>query len=387
VICFSHLRWDFVYQRPNHLMARAARGSRVYYVEEPLHGNFAPSLGIDRRDDGLHIVLPYLPQNLDEQETQAALEALLRDLVRAESIDRPICWYYTPMALDHSRWLEPEVTVYDAMDELSAFLGAPERMRTLEAELLERADVVFTGGHSLYAAKRKLHPGVHAMPSAVDARHFSQARKGLPEPVDQVSIPGPRIGWFGVIDERMDMALLSGVAERRPDWSFVLVGPVVKIDPTSIPQLPNVHVLGSRPYASLPAYIGRWDVAMMPFARNAATRYISPTKTLEYLAAGRPVVSTSIADVVSPYGELGMVRIADDPQSFIAAIEAALAEDPAARRAATDAYLGRVSWDETWSRMWALVLEARDRARSGAVPNQARAAGRASSPLTASARR
>jgi UDP-galactopyranose mutase len=291
--------------------------------------------------------------------------------VATEGIDRPICWYYTPMALPFSRWIEPEVVVYDCMDELSAFAGAPAHIVGHEAELLARADVVFTGGVSLYLFKRDRHPNVHAMPSAVDAAHFAAARTNLLDPPEQADLPRPRIGWFGVIDERMDLPLLAAVADLRPDWSFVLVGPVVKIDPAELPERPNIHAIGARPYAALPAYIGGWDVAMMPFARNRATRFISPTKTLEYLAAGRPVVSTSIRDVVTPYGEAGLVRIADDPVGFVSGIEEALREDAGARRERADATLARVSWDNTFAAMWALVGEARERRRSGARPVRA----------------
>jgi UDP-galactopyranose mutase len=342
-------------------MARAAKTRRVYFFEEPLVGPFAPSFRVEPREDGLRVVLPYLPEGLDERATERMLETLLRELVEAEGIHRPIRWYYTPMALPFSRWLDAEVTVFDCMDELTAFVGAPPRMVTLEAELLAAADVVFTGGASLYASKRDRHPNVHALPSAVDAAHFKVARSEPAEPGDQRDVPRPRIGWFGVIDERMDLDLLAGLADLRPDWSIVLIGPVVKIDPAQLPVRPNIHVLGARSYAELPAYIGGWDVAIMPFARNAATRFISPTKTLEYLAAGRPVVSTSIHDVVTPYGDLGLARIADDPASFAKAIEAALAEDPRPVLKRADAYIAKVSWDTTWARMWREVTAAAKR--------------------------
>jgi len=366
LVCFSHLRWDFVYQRPNHLMARAARDRRVYFVEEPLIGRFTPSYRIERRDDGLRIVLPYLPESLDDTAMELELQTLIRELVASEEIHDPIAWYYTPMALPFTRWLRPRLTVYDAMDELSAFLGAPPLLLELEEELLERADVIFTGGNSLYEAKRERHANVHAMPSSVDARHFATARNALPDQADQAAIMRPRIGWFGVIDERMDLELLQRTAALRPDWSFVLIGPVVKIDPAFIPRRANIHLLGPKPYDELPMYISGWDVAMMPFARNEATRFISPTKTLEYLAAGRAVVSTSIRDVTSPYGEQGLVAIADDPDAFVAAIDRALVEDPVSRQERADAWLAGLSWDATWARMRQLI-EVAERARMPAA--------------------
>jgi UDP-galactopyranose mutase len=246
------------------------------------------------------------------------------------------------------------------MDELSAFAGAPARLRELEAALFGTADVVFTGGQSLYEAKRSCHENVHAFPSSVDVAHFQQARspRAGAEPEDQASIGHPRIGFFGVIDERMDYALLAGVAAARAAWQLVLIGPTAKVDPAALPRAGNIHYLGPKPYAQLPAYLAGWDVAMLPFARNEATRFISPTKTPEYLAAGKPVVSTSIRDVVRPYGQQGLARIADTVGEFVSAVEAALREAPAERLRAADAFLTHTSWDGTWARMAQLIEHA-----------------------------
>ena len=331
------------------------------------------------------MVRPVVPPGWPETDVDSAVSLLLHEFAQNNGIERPIAWYYTPMALPWTTWLEPAITVYDCMDELSAFRFAPPRLAELETRLLERADVVFTGGRSLYEAKRERHLNVHAFPSAVDAAHFGRARGEVDGAADQAGLPRPRIGWFGVIDERTDLDLLAGIADLRPGWSFVLVGPVVKIDPATIPVRPNLHVLGPRPYAELPAYIAGWDVAMMPFARNESTRFISPTKTLEYLAAGRPVVSTSIRDVVDPYQRLGLARIADTPEEFVAAIEASLEQDQPAFLAAVDAFLAHRSWDETFARMWSLVEEARDgrarRAPDGHLPERRRAAGAVSAAV------
>jgi glycosyltransferase involved in cell wall biosynthesis len=212
---------------------------------------------------------------------------------------------------------------------------------------MTRADVVFTGGHSLWEAKRRHHANIHAVPSSVDVAHFAAARQPLPEPADQAAIPGPRLGFFGVIDERFDIQLLSELAARRPDWSLVLVGPVVKIDPATLPRLPNIHYLGAKPYGELPSYLSGWDVALMPFALNESTRFISPTKTPEYLAGGRPVVSTPIRDVIKGYGDSGVVSIAATPQGFIEAIEAALRIAPEAVERLADQVLDGMSWDKT----------------------------------------
>jgi UDP-galactopyranose mutase len=276
-------------------------------------------------------------------------------MFEAEQLHDVVLWYSTPMALPFTRQLRASAVVYDCMDELSLFKDPPPGLRELERELLATADVVFTGGQSLYAAKRHLHANIHAMPSSVDREHFAQARTLDWEPADQASIPHPRAGFFGVIDERMDLQLLAELAERRPRLQIVMVGPVVKIDPETLPRRPNLHWLGARSYAELPAYIAGWDVALLPFARNESTRFISPTKTPEYLAAGRPVVSTSIQDVVRPYGEEGLSRIADSPADFAEAIDAALAEDGGIRRDKADRFLSSMSWDRTFARMRKLI--------------------------------
>jgi UDP-galactopyranose mutase len=241
------------------------------------------------------------------------------------------------------------------MDELSGFAGAPAELRALETELLRRADVVFTGGQSLYEAKRHTHANIHAFPSSVDVEHFAQARRIASDPEDQAPLPRPRLGFFGVIDERMDLELLAGVADARPSWQIVMLGPVVKIDPASLPRRSNIHYLGAKTYQQLPYYIAGWDVALLPFARNEATRYISPTKTPEYLAAGKPVVSTSIRDVIRPYAHKGLARIADTVDGFVDACEAALIEDATARLRDADVFLRQTSWDGTWARMRRLV--------------------------------
>jgi UDP-galactopyranose mutase len=262
------------------------------------------------------------------------------------------------MALPVAEHLRPRARVYDCMDELSAFKGAPKQLLTREAALLAQADLVFTGGHALFEAKKHLHPNIHPFPSSVDVAHFAAARQSPPEPADQASIPRPRLGFFGVIDERMDLTLLESIARQRPTWQLVLIGPVVKVDEAELPRLPNIHYLGSKDYAALPSYIAGWDVALLPFAKNEATRFISPTKTPEYLAAGKPVVSTSIRDVVRPYSVQGLARIADTPSDFISACTVALEEsnDKLLRRA--DAFLSHLSWDTTWQAMEALMDQA-----------------------------
>ncbi|HEX2178154.1 MAG TPA: glycosyltransferase, partial [Actinomycetota bacterium] len=303
------------------------------------------------------------PGGLAPEEAEAAQAALLSGLLDEHGVSEYVLWYYTPMALGFSEGLSPSAVVYDCMDELSLFRGAPPALLDREKRLLENANLVFTGGQSLYEAKRGRHPAVHAFPSSIEADHFGQARNGIPHPEDQAALPRPRLGYFGVIDERIDLDLLAGVADARPDWQIVMVGPVVKIEPDSLPRRHNLHYLGMKQYDDLPSYLAGWDVALMPFARNESTRFISPTKTPEYLAGGRPVVSTPIRDVVRPYGESGLVGIADQPGDFVALAERALARsrDAQAHEAwlrQVDDFLAGNSWTRTWRQMADLIESA-----------------------------
>lgn len=349
LLCFSHLRWNFVFQRPQHLMTRAAADHDVLYVEEPVDG---PDAGWQIvRSNGVSVATPQLPAGGSHEQRVAAQARLLDMLLDGRLPD--IAWYYTPMALEFSDHLDVGVTVYDNMDELALFHGADSRIRQLEAQLLSRADVVFTGGFSLYHAKRHLHDNIHGVPSSIDRAHFAPMPGApLPDPADQAHIARPRIGFFGVIDERMDMALVGALADRCPHMQFIMVGPVVKIDPASRPQRPNLHWLGGRDYAALPAYLQNWDCGIMPFAINDSTRFISPTKTPEFLSAGLGVVSTPITDVQQPYGELGLVGIASDAEGFATAIETAIATaaDPGWQRR-VERQLNKGSWDSTWAFM------------------------------------
>ncbi len=372
LVCFSHLRWAFVYQRPQHLISRFAahlanQDGRVFFWEEPLYTGETPRLAEEIcAESGVRVVTPHLPSGTSEEEANLLLRDMLDGLLQREQIIDYTSWYYTAMMLSFTYHLKPALTVYDCMDELTLFQGAPPALREREAHLLRKADLVFTGGQSLYEAKRYQHHSVYPFPSSVELKHFQQGRNDLPDPADQDSIPHPRVGWCGVIDERMNLDLLSSVAETHPEWHFVMVGPVVKIDPATLPVAANIHYLGGKSYAELPAYIGNWDVAMMPFAHNDSTRFISPTKTPEYLAAGKPVVSTSIRDVVHPYADKGLVQIGDTPSQFAAGIEHALGMNGSRPGwlMQVDEHLKDMSWDHTWSRMAALMEEKLKRNRS-----------------------
>jgi UDP-galactopyranose mutase len=369
LVCFSHLRWDFVYQRPQHLLARAAQRYAVLFWEEPVveADRTVPALRERRDTSGVEVVTPLLPPGLDEVAADAEQRALLDALLARFPAPPAVAWFYTPMAVDFAAHIRAGTVVYDCMDELALFAGASPRLLLCERRLLRLADLVFTGGRSLQAAKQRLHPHVHCFPSAVDAAHFRRARQrhAHAEPADQRHLPQPRIGFFGVLDERLDRALVAGVADLRPDWQIVMLGPVAKIAESDLPRRPNLHWLGRKPYAELPDYLGGWDAGFMPFAINDATRFISPTKTPEFLAAGVPVVSTPIADVVAEYGPQQLVEIAETAPAMVERIARVLqrARTPWLER--VDAKLAHISWDATWAAMQRLIEAQAERKRGG----------------------
>jgi UDP-galactopyranose mutase len=364
LLCFSHLRWNFVFQRPQHLMSRFAEGMKVLYWEEPIvvAAGETPYLQVRAAEDfpNVTVVIPHLPEGLSMAEAEAALTRLAT--AHAATIKGALVkWYYTPMMLPFSRHIDADVIVYDCMDELSQFKFAPPMLLDLEQELIDSADLVFTGGSSLYEAKKDRHGSVHLFPSSVDRAHFAQARGSASDPEDQASLARPRLGFYGVIDERFDIGLLQQIADMRPDWQFVMVGPVVKIAPEDLPRAANIHYVGGKTYDQLPSYLSGWDVALMPFAMNESTQFISPTKTPEYLAGGKPVVSTPVRDVVRHYGHLQGVQIAYDADSFVAACDKALALAKDDREgnwlAEADLLLSATSWDTTQARMSGLIAD------------------------------
>lgn len=356
LICFSHLRWNFVYQRPQHLLGRATKHYRVWFIEEPIYGHNEPHMSRCQQTDSLTVLVPHLPHGTRPDKALVLQKQLLDAFMAEQRITDFVAWYYTPMALLFSDHLQPALTVYDCMDELSAFWGAPPQLLEQEKKLIQRSSIVFTGGYSLYEAKQHRHPNVFAFPSSIDFAHFVTARRPHPDPIDQRAIAGPRIGFSGVIDERFDYQLLSEMAQQHPDWQFILLGPIVKIDRKLLPKADNVHYLGLKAYTDLPAYFSNWTVAMMPFALNDSTRFISPTKTPEYLAAGLPVVSTPIRDVVRTYGTEEFVQIADTSTAFADAIELALAGGHPQNWPSIDTFLRENSWDNTWQEMHRIML-------------------------------
>lgn len=352
LVCFSHLRWDFVYQRPQHLLSRFSTMYSVYFVEEPMYdAKGEPTVTFTSKADKLWVVVPHLPEGTSPEDAAKIQKQLFAKFLRKRKLSDMMFWYYTPMALKFSGQYTPAAIIYDCMDELSHFKFAPPELTRLEDELFERADIVFTGGHSLYEYKKNRHQNIYPVPSSIDKKHFAQARTITEEPADQKDITGKKLGFYGVIDERFDIDLVREMAEKKPDWQFVLLGPVVKIDPATLPRLSNIHYLGGKSYDELPQYLAGWDVALIPFMLNEATKFISPTKTPEYLAAGVPVVSTAIRDVVRPYGEAGIVKIGANADEFIAAAESYMELDKEKWLPEVDDFLKDNSWTNTFTGM------------------------------------
>lgn len=375
LICFSHLRWDFVLQRPQHLMQRFSHRRQVFFFEEfiPTDHHLAYLEIHPFEGTSVKAIRPRVPHWWSEAERERALGRLLDDLIKLNGEHRPVLWFYTPMMFTFARHVDAAAVIYDCMDELANFRFAPPRLRETEEALIARADVVFTGGVSLYEAKKHRHDNIHAFPSSVDAHHFRKAREVQADPADQAKIPHPRLGYYGVIDERLDLDLIRETAAVRPDHSFVFLGPVVKISPADLPKAANIHYLGQKAYADLPAYLSGWQAAIMPFALNEATRFISPTKTPEYMAAGRPVVSTRITDVVRTYGDVAGVFLADGSEQFAQACDAAIALSRSGGIwiSEVDEILSRSSWDATFRSMSHLVEKAAARSDISAVSKEA----------------
>jgi UDP-galactopyranose mutase len=362
LVAFSHLRWGFVWQRPQHLLTRIAREMPVVVVEEPEYHLQLDGADVRvQRNYGVIVVTPLLPKISEKygfgNHVNAEISRLVEPFVRPGT--DPILWYYTPMALGaEPATVRPRLTVYDAMDDLASFRAAPPELRIREARLLSQVDLVFAGGPTLYRQRRDMHPSVHCIPSGVEAAHFASTTKAA-APDGLADQRRPILGYYGVIDERLDLDLLAEIADLRPDWTIALIGPVAKIDETTIPERSNIVRFGQQAYDDLPGFLACFDVALMPFARNEATRAISPTKTLEYLAGGKPVVSTPIADVVSLYGDV--VNIAVSGTEFVAAAEAVLNRTNDADRqwrARASRLVAAHDWDCIASEMLAVMSRA-----------------------------
>ena len=356
LICFSHLRWDFVFQRPQHLLTKFSISYRIFYIEEPLFDAQNDHISIVKYNDKIHIVKLHLQGSSQEPEVFGRQQRLLSSLFRKMGIIKYIFWYYTPMALPISEDMSPDLIIYDCMDELSNFRYAPPELKELESQLISRAHLVFTGGKSLYNKKKNLHDNVYCFPSSIDKNHFGKSQYFIKDPPDQERISRPRLGYFGVLDERIDTELILEMANKKSEWQFIFIGPVTKISPDSLPKRANIHYLGCKDYKALPDYLAGWDIALMPFAINASTEYISPTKTPEYLAGFKPVISTPINDVIHPYGKLNLVNIASTAEEFIASAEKILKNTENDQwKKNVNKCLAKTSWEITFQQMHQLI--------------------------------
>ena len=366
LIVFSHRRWSFVFQRPQQLLTRLAQHFDVYFVEEPVFADAEPALMSATHQNGVEVLTPRTKEFASgfHDSQLNAMRPLIAEFMASRGLRDPLVWLCTPMALPLVADLEPLAVVYDCMEDLASSSVVPPELAAREQALMALADVVLTGGPSLHEAREGRHPNLHCLPSGVDAAHFA------PENLDgddveaivaselHRAMPHPRLGFFGVIDERLDLELLAGLADRRPEWQIVMAGPVAGIDPATLPQRPNIRWIGPQRYEALPHLVSHWDVCLLPLALNEATRFSSPAETLEYLAGGKPVVSTPIRDVIALHGSA--VHVGKDADQFVAAIEDLLDEPPAARiqrRARGQALVDARSWDGAAAAVAAMLLE------------------------------
>lgn len=367
ILVHSHLRWDWVWQRPQQFLSRLAKRHPVLFVEEALAkdglGKSRASIRVVENNFQLLVMQTQMPPDVfadraerDREQRRLVVEALSGKL--SAMFARPVQWFYDPMAsVPFAGRMGERAIVYDCMDELSQFRGAPPELIRRERELPNVADVVFAGGPKIWKAKRRLNSNCHCYGCGVDVAHFGRARAAdtlIPE--DLSSLPGPRLGYFGVVDERMDYRLLSALATAHPEWSVVVIGPSCKVDPAEFPQHANLHFLGGREYAQLPAYVKGLDVCLMPFALNEATAFINPTKALEYMATARPIVSTAVEDVVLQFADV--VSISNSHDEFIANCERAVAApDPERINTGLQRAAGN-SWDAIVARLEEYIADA-----------------------------
>lgn len=353
MVVFCHLRWEFVYQRPQHLISRMAKNFKILFVEEPI--SFS-----DGEEFSAHMI--QVNRNLAVMQPKvrsiADIPRVLNQYIANNVV--PMAWFYSASFVSILDFRTFETVIYDCMDELSLFKGAPQQLIDNERTLLSQADIVFTGGKSLYESKQQLHDNVYCFPSSVDQEHFATALNGIAIPDDISQIPSPIVGYFGVIDERINLELISESARLLPNVSFVMIGPLAKISENDLPRLSNLHYLGMKSYEQLPAYLKAFDVAMMPFALNDATKFISPTKTLEYMAAGKPIISTRIKDVERDYQHC--VAIVDSVQDFCDAVQN-IKIDKSSRMSSYAEILSNTSWDTTASKMQNIIKQKHYEAR------------------------
>jgi glycosyltransferase involved in cell wall biosynthesis len=328
LIVHCHLCWDWVWQRPQQFLSRLSARHRILFVETvgPDPQLAAPYARFREAEGFPNITLLRIQfptgqwsdgRFVDRERRRLVQEALKSELL-AGQFQNPVQWFYDPMAVAaFGGRMDEAATVYDCMDELSKFKGAPPVIVERERKLLALADVVFTGGRKMFEAKSRFNANCHFYGCGVDVNHFGKARdESTRVPDDLAHLKKPVLGYFGVVDERMDYELVAKLADANPDWSVAIIGPAIKVDPGQFPQRPNLHWLGGRDYQALPACCKGFDVCLMPFAMNEHTEFINPTKSLEYMATARPIVSSAVPDVISNFGSV--VKIARSHDEFIA---------------------------------------------------------------------
>ena len=341
IIVHSHLAWDWVWQRPQQFHSRLAKTHPILFVEGPTASDqlTAPRVTLREVSDYPNIVVLQMQMPASrfwsdgswvDAERRRLVQSVLEGPLGRKFVN-PVQWFYDPMAATAFAGRMDEIAiVYDCMDELSQFKGAPAELVRRERELLAAADVVFAGGPKMAKSKRRLNPNCYSFGCGVDIKHFGKARRATTKvPREIAAMSGAVLGYIGVVDERIDYDLLAKLADYNRDWNLAIVGPWTKIDPADFPVRRNLHFLGNRDYGELPAYAKGFDICLMPFAKNAATEYINPTKALEYMATGRPIISTDIEDVVLQFSDV--VSIATQHDEFIAACEEGVAR-PDSRR-------------------------------------------------------
>jgi glycosyltransferase involved in cell wall biosynthesis len=348
LVVFSHLRWNFVYQRPQHILSRLANFYNILFVEEPFHPNTE-----NENTSYIHEVFPNLSVFNSHAEDIDSTLKLLKEKLGSQTIET--AWFYSPSFVNALNIFSFEKVVFDCMDELTLFKNAPQSLIEQERELLSKSDIVFTGGKSLYSSKKEHHHNVHCFPSSVDRKHFEKAQNGIKIPEEMDAFTSVVVGYYGVVDERIDYDLLEKTAQMSPTVDFVLIGPFAKVNPESLPSLPNIHFLGMRTYEQLPNYLKRFDIAMMPFAMNDATKFISPTKTLEYMAGGKSIISTPVYDVVRDYSK--QIEIVENAEQFTTAINKLICQHKASHYLKYQEILDRTSWDNTVNEMYNLMEE------------------------------
>jgi glycosyltransferase involved in cell wall biosynthesis len=361
IICFAH-DWNGDPTSKTHIMRILSEKNRILWINSvgwrrpSVSGRDARRLvakvrqitqGLVQVNPNLHVAsppavpLPGVPGV--ERLNRTLLTASVRHFARRAGLERPILWTFLPTTVTLVGRLGESRVIYHCVDEYAAFAGVPrEAFRRMEHDLVRRADLVITSADSLCQERRRLNPSTFFVSHGVDVAHFSRTLDPEMAPAPEVrGLPGPVVGFFGLLAEWVDLEMIREMARRRPDWSFVLVGKAT-VDTAALRAMPNVRLLGQKPYASLPAYCRAFDVGLIPFKRDELTEKANPLKLREYLAAGLPVVSSDLPEV-RKYKDL--VHLANGADGFIAAVERALRErSETAARARVDA-MKHESWE------------------------------------------